>query len=138
MITLGINAFHGDASACIFIDDKLISAAEEERFTRVKHCAGFPINAINFCLNYSNLKISELDHIAVNRNPNQKIISKLLFASKNIFNYKFILNRVNNLKKINSIKAILENHFGEKVNAKLHQIDHHTAHVASSIFFFRI
>lgn len=135
MITLGINAFHGDAAACIFIDDKLISAAEEERFTRVKHCAGFPINAINFCLNYSNLKISELDYIAVNRNPNQKIISKLLFASKNIFNYKFILNRVNNLKKINSIKAILENHFGEKVNAKLHQIDHHTAHVASSIFF---
>ena len=135
MITLGINALHGDASACIFIDDKLISAAEEERFTRVKHGAGFPINAINFCLNYSNLKISELDHIAVNRNPNQKIISKLLFASKNIFNYKFILNRVNNLKKINSIKTILENHFGEKVNAALHQIDHHTAHVASAIFF---
>ena len=44
MITLGINAFHGDAAACIFIDDKLISAAEEERFPRVKHSAGFPIN----------------------------------------------------------------------------------------------
>ena len=135
MITLGINAFHGDAAACIFIDDKLISAAEEERFTRVKHSAGFPINAINFCLNYSNFKISELDHIAVNRNPKQKIISKLLFASKNVFNYKFLLNRFNNLKKISSIKEILENHFNEKVNAELHQIDHHTAHVASSIFF---
>ena len=135
MIILGINAFHGDASACIFIDNKLVAAAEEERFTRIKHSAGFPINAINFCLKYSKIKINDVDHIAINRKPNQKIFQKLMFASKNIFNYKFIINRFNNLKKINSLKNILENYFGEKLKTNFHQIDHHTAHIASSIFF---
>ena len=48
MIILGINAYHGDASACIFVNNKLIAAAEEERFTRIKHSAGFPLNAIKF------------------------------------------------------------------------------------------
>jgi carbamoyltransferase len=42
MIILGINAYHGDASAAIVCDGKLVAAAEEERFTRIKHCAGFP------------------------------------------------------------------------------------------------
>ena len=51
MIILGINAFHADSSACIFINGKLIAAAEEERFKRIKHWAGFPIESILFCLN---------------------------------------------------------------------------------------
>tara|TARA_X000000950_G_scaffold21586_1_gene23293 strand:+ start:160 stop:360 length:201 start_codon:yes stop_codon:yes gene_type:complete len=50
MIVLGLNAYHGDASACIFKNDVILVAAEKERFTRVKHAAGFPINAIKFCL----------------------------------------------------------------------------------------
>ena len=135
MIILGINAYHGDASACIFIDNELVAAAEEERFTRIKHSAGFPYNAIKFCLDFCKVKLSDVNHIAINRNPKQKIISKLIYASKNIFNIKFFSNRVSNLKKINSLKEELENHFNESCNADLHQIDHHTSHVASSIYF---
>ena len=57
MITLGLNVFHADTSACLLIDGKLVSAVEEERFTKLKHYAGLPINAIKYCLNSSNLTL---------------------------------------------------------------------------------
>ena len=104
MKVLGVNAYHGDASACIFIDNKLVAAAEEERFTRIKHSAGFPKNAIRFCLDFANINLSEIEHIAINRNPKQRIFPKLLFAASNIFSINFIKNRLKNLQKINSLK----------------------------------
>ena len=135
MIVLGLNAYHGDAAACIFVDGKLIAAAEEERFTRIKHAAGFPVNAIKFCLKFCNIDLSRVDHITINRNPNQKIIKKALFASTKLFNLNFIKDRFNNLKKINSIKDEFEYHFKTKINSKIHNIDHHTSHIASSVYF---
>jgi len=135
MIILGLNAYHGDASACIFINDKIIAAAEEERFTRIKHTAGFPINAIKFCLKKANISINQVDHIAINRNPKQKIISKIFYASFKLFNYNFIKNRFNNLKKINSLKKEFEINFNTNIKAEIHNIDHHTSHIASSVFF---
>jgi carbamoyltransferase len=53
MYILGISAFYHDSAACLVKDGEIISAAQEERFTRKKHDFNFPINAINFCLNYS-------------------------------------------------------------------------------------
>ena len=135
MIVLGLNAYHGDAAACIFVDGKLIAAAEEERFTRIKHAAGFPVNAIKFCLKFCNIDLSRVDHITINRNPNQKIIKKALYASTKLFNLNFIKDRFNNLKKINSIKDEFEYHFKTKINSKIHNIDHHTSHIASSVYF---
>ncbi len=135
MIVLGLNAYHGDASACIFVDNKLVAAAEEERFTRIKHSAGFPSNAIKYTLKYSNLTLADIDHIAINRNPKQKIIQKLLFASKNVFRFDFIKNRLANLKKINSLKEEFVKNFNETPKAKFHYIDHHTSHIASSVYF---
>ena len=135
MIVLGLNAYHGDASACIFVDNKLIAAAEEERFTRIKHSAGFPVMAIRYCLEHSNLKLTDINHITINRNPKQKIIQKLLFASKNIFKLDFISNRLANLKKINSLKDEFIKHFNVIPKAKFNYIDHHTSHIASSVYF---
>ena len=57
MKIIGINAFHGDSSACLISDGKIISAVEEERFARIKHWVGFPKKSIEFCLNNSNLKL---------------------------------------------------------------------------------
>ena len=135
MFTLGLNAYHGDAAACIFKDDVILAAAEEERFTRVKHAAGFPINSIKFCLDKAQISIEQVDHITINRNPNQKLFKKALFASSKLFNLDFIKNRFQNLKKINSIKDEFEYHFKTKINSKIHNIDHHTAHISSSVFF---
>jgi carbamoyltransferase len=135
MYILGINAYHGDAAACIFKDNVILAAAEEERFTRIKHTAGFPIKAIKFCLDKSQISIDQVDHITINRNPNQKLLKKILFASTKLFNFNFIKNRFNNLKKINTIRDEFEYHFKTKINSKIHNIDHHTAHITSSVFF---
>ena len=66
---LGINAFHGDASACLVQNGQLIAAVEEERFTRVKHWAGFPSQSIRCCLQAGGITASEIDHVAVSFNP---------------------------------------------------------------------
>lgn len=135
MFILGINAYHGDASACIFKDNIILAAVEEERFTRIKHAAGFPINAIKYCLDVASISIDQVDHITINRNPKQKLLKKVLFASTKLFNLNFIKNRLKNLKKINSLKKEFEKYFQAKVSAKIYNIDHHTAHIASSVFF---
>jgi carbamoyltransferase len=57
MIILGLNGYHGDSSACIVIDGQLIAAVEEERFRRIKHWAGFPTEAIKYCLEEANVKV---------------------------------------------------------------------------------
>jgi carbamoyltransferase len=65
MNILGINAFHGNASAAIVCDGQLVAAVEEERFNRVKYAAGFPVAAIRYCLETAGLKLSEVDHVAI-------------------------------------------------------------------------
>ena len=66
---LGISAFYHDSAACILVDGEIIAAVQEERFTRKKHDPGYPKNAINFVLKYSNLKLSEVDQIVFFEKP---------------------------------------------------------------------
>ena len=66
---LGISAFYHDSAACIIKNGEIIAAAQEERFTRIKHDSQYPYNAIQFVLNYSNLKLSEIDHIVFFEKP---------------------------------------------------------------------
>ncbi len=65
MKILGINAYHGDASAALLIDGELVSAVEEERFNRVKHWAGFPSLSIGYCLQDAGLSVEDVDHVAI-------------------------------------------------------------------------
>ena len=80
MYILGINAYHGDSAACLVADGKLVAALEEERIRRVKHWAGFPSEAIRFCLDHAGLKLSEIDHVAIGRNPSAHMHKKILFS----------------------------------------------------------
>src|SRR5437762_5284526 len=80
MVILGINAYHGDASAAIVVDGQLVAAAEEERFNRIKHAAGFPANAIRYCLEAAGVKPHEIDHVAVARDPRARIWRKAFYA----------------------------------------------------------
>ena len=65
---LGISAFYHDSAACLLIDGKIIAAAQEERFTRIKHDASYPKNAVEFVLNYAGLKLSEVNQIVFLKN----------------------------------------------------------------------
>ena len=66
---LGISAFYHDSAACILIDGKIIAAAQEERFTRKKHDPSYPYNAIEFVLNFANLKLNDVDQIVFFEKP---------------------------------------------------------------------
>ena len=66
---LGISAFYHDSAAALIIDGKIIAAAQEERFSRIKHDSNYPYNAINFVLKFANIKISEVDYITFYEKP---------------------------------------------------------------------
>ena len=81
MIILGINAYHGDAAAALVKDGRLIAAVEEERFNRFKHCAGFPVAAIRYCLKEAGVTVEDLDHVGISRDPSAHLHKKILFAA---------------------------------------------------------
>src|SRR5690349_1322299 len=81
MIILGINAYHGDAAAAIIRDGQILAAAEEERFNRRKHCAGFPTLAVRYCLEAAGVSIEEVDHIGISRSPSANLHKKILYAA---------------------------------------------------------
>ena len=64
--TLGLNFLHSDSSACLFKNNLLIAANEEERFVRIKHSSNFPEKSINFCLQQAGLKISDINYVTIN------------------------------------------------------------------------
>ncbi|MBA2526463.1 MAG: carbamoyltransferase [Pyrinomonadaceae bacterium] len=82
MYILGINAYHGDAAAAIIKDAELIAAVEEERFNRFKHCAGFPTESVRYCLNVAGIRVEDLEHIGISRDPSAHLHKKVLFAAK--------------------------------------------------------
>ena len=131
-VILGINANHADSSACIIINGKIIAAIEEERINRVKHFSGYPIKAIQECLNIGKLKSTEITDIAFNTRPLSNIIPKSLFFLKNLSLKKNqSIKRV--LKKMN-IKREISKNFRLNKNVKFHFIEHHVAHLASAFY----
>ena len=81
MYILGINAYHGDAAAAIVKDGELIAAVEEERFNRIKHCAGFPTESVRYCLRAAGIGIEEVAHVGVSRDPSAHLHKKILFGA---------------------------------------------------------
>ena len=109
MNILGLNIFHADTSACLVIDGKIVSSVEEERFTRIKHYAGFPINSIKFCLENSKLSIENIDYIAVNFNSKYNFNEKFKYS---LFHNPFvILKKLLFSYKKQNIKKIIEKNF---------------------------
>lgn len=139
MYILGINAYHADSSAAIFKDGVMIAATEEERFRRVKHWAGFPSMAVEFCLREAGITLSQLDHIAIGRDPYAKLGKKLLFLAKNPGGgWRAVKDRLQNAKKVASLEqefAAIDGSVDLKtIKSKIHQVEHHRSHLASAFF----
>jgi carbamoyltransferase len=135
MIILGINAHHADASAAIIVDGKLIAAAEEERFRRIKHWAGFPSVAIEYCLREAGVAINEVDHIAVNRNPKARMLQRAKFLFTKRPSLGAVKRRLENRAKINDLRGeIVEAFRLDSLKPRLHNVEHHRAHLASAFF----
>jgi len=137
MLIMGINAYHGDASAALLVDGQLVAAAEEERFNRVKHSAGFPHKAIEYCLEAAGARIEDLDHIAIGRNPRAHFADKILYSLKKRPSVAFITDRFRNMLAIRDPKAELAARLGfdpARIRAQSHNVEHHRAHMASAFF----
>jgi len=134
---LGINAYHGDAAACIVKDGQLIAAAEEERFNRKKHCAGFPALAIHYCLEAAGISLDQVDHIGISRDPSAHLHKKILFSLTKLANLSgLIAARLANAAKIRDLRQELEKVLGVATSGKVqfHNVEHHKAHMASCFF----
>jgi carbamoyltransferase len=94
MIILGLNVFHADSSAALVRDGKLIAAAEEERFRRIKHGAGFPSQAIAYCLKEAGIRLSDVDHIAFNQDSRANLLRKVIYYITERPNINLVLRRL--------------------------------------------
>ena len=138
---LGISAFYHDSAACLLKNGEIIAAAQEERFTRKKHDPSYPHNAIKFVLDYSNLKLSEVDYIVFFEKPFLKferlLETYVAFAPKGFSSFskampiwiKEKLFQKNLL--INKLKSLDKDFVSDK---KIFFSEHHLSHAASAFF----
>jgi carbamoyltransferase len=134
MNILGINAYHGNASAAIVCDGQLVAAVEEERFNRVKYAAGFPSAAIRYCLKEAGLTLADVDHVAVPRNPFARLGTKLFYAARMP---SFARERIKVLAKFTGIREALAGSLDadpQRLKSIFHRVEHHIAHLASSFY----
>ncbi|MFQ5667556.1 MAG: carbamoyltransferase [Candidatus Binatia bacterium] len=134
MVILGINAYHGDAAAAVVVDGHLVAAAEEERFNRIKHSAGFPAQALRYCLREAGVSPHEVAIVAVARAPRARLVRKLLYAARMP---RRALERLRVQGKFTRLPQDLARAFdvdSETLTGTIHRVEHHAAHLASTFF----
>jgi carbamoyltransferase len=131
-LILGLNAYHGDSAACLFKDGKLVAAAEEERFRRIKHWAGLPTQAVEYCLREGGVKIEDVEHIAINRKPGVNNLRRLQFMLTHWPDPRLVMQKIRNIRKASSAGVALEQALGVSAKAQVHHVEHHLAHLASA------
>ncbi len=132
-LILGLNAFHGDASACIFRDGVMIAAAEEERFLRIKHWAGFPAEAVRYCLQEAGATLADVDHIALNQDGRANLARKVAYTLGQRPDLSMVLDRLRNKRKRTGAAQQLATAFpGVQFRGQIHGVEHHVAHLSSA------
>jgi carbamoyltransferase len=135
-LILGINAFHGDSSAVALRSGAMLCGVEEERLNRIKHWAGFPAAAVGAVLSDAGTPLSEVDHVAISRDPGAHLLDKALFAFRRRPGLEAIRARLANHRKIQGVAELLAAVDGsrEPFRGKVHNVEHHRAHLASTFF----
>ncbi len=129
---LGINAYHGDSSACLIKDGILVAAVEEERFRRIKHWAGFPSEAIKYCLDNSGIQLSDVEHVAINQDSKANLWKKIGFTLTKRPELSLVIDRIKNKHERANIAEELGKTVGTGFSGQLHEVEHHLAHLSSA------
>jgi carbamoyltransferase len=130
MKILGLNAFHGDASAAVLRDGQLVAALEEERLNRTKHWAGLPLLAAKACL-----EGAQPDHIAISRDPKAHLTDKLLRAALRPHRWLNLTSRAANSVRIAQVGEVLAAEgIVPQESRRVRFVEHHRAHLASAFF----
>ncbi len=134
---LGLNAFHGDAAAALIVDGEVVAAVEEERFNRVKHCAGFPSLAAAWCLSDAGIEPGDLTHVAIGRNPRANVGAKVRQLLRNPPRPAYLRSRLANAAQVTDVRsqlAVALNVDPRQFNPTIHHVEHHVAHAASAYY----
>jgi len=134
LIILGINAYHADAAACIVRDGVLLAAAEEERFRRLKHWAGFPSRAVAYCLQEADVDLGDVAIVAINRSGRANFVRKLAYVLTRRPSPRLIANRLRNRKQVTGIAEELAALPGRRFAGAIEYVEHHFAHLASAFY----
>ncbi len=135
MYVLGLNAFHGDSAAALIRRGYIVAAAEEERFRRIKHWAGFPAHAIAYCLGEAGISLSEVDHIAINQDNRANMARKLGFLIRRRPDPALVLHRLRNRARRQGVLELLAGQFpDEPFRGAFHNIEHHVCHLYSAYY----
>ncbi len=134
---LGLSAYHADASAAAVVDGRFVAGVEEERFRRIKHWAGFPEEAIRYCLEeMGGGGIGDLTALAVARQPRAHLARKALLALSHPRSLGRAMARARNLRQVASLEQRIAATFPgfQGTLPRLHAVEHHLAHAASAFF----
>jgi carbamoyltransferase len=134
LLILGINTYHADAAACIVRDGTLLAAVEEERFRRIKHWAGFPSQAIAYCLKEARADLGDLTHVAVNRDGRANFWRKLNYIVARRPSPRLLINRLRNRRQVAAIDDELSALPGRPFRGAIQYVEHHLAHLASAFY----
>jgi len=133
MLILGLNAFHADAAACLIRDGVLVAAAEEERFRRIKHWAGFPSEAVKWCLSQAGASLADVDHVAVNQDTKANMWKRAEYLVKLRPEMGLVLDRLRARKERAGADQFLEAALpGQTFRGDVHAVEHHLAHLFSA------
>lgn len=131
---LGLNAFHGDSSACLVKDGRLIVAAEEERFRRIKHWAGFPSQAIEWCLADAGITLAQVGHVAINQDARANLGRKLAFLVTQRPDLSLVIDRIRNKRERAGVAELLRGQLDPSFAGEVHFVEHHLAHLFSAFY----
>ena len=132
MIILGVNAYHGDSSACLVKDGVLIAAAEEERFRRIKHWAGFPSESIKYCMLEAGIDLHAVEHVAINQDGSANLWKKIGFTLAKRPELGLVIDRIKNKRERANMADELVRTVGTRFGGKVHEVEHHLAHLSSA------
>ncbi len=132
-IVLGLNSHHADSSACLVKDGALVAAAEEERFRRIKHWAGFPSESIRYCLAEAGIRLGDVDVVALNQDASANLWRKLTYMALHRPDLSLVLDRIRNKRERVGVAEEFARAFpGEALRAELREVEHHLAHLGSA------
>lgn len=132
---LGINAYHADAAACLLRDGHIVAAVEEERYTRMKHCSGFPAHAVRYCLSEAGITLADVGHVAINQDGGANRWRKLGYLLAARPQPGLVLKRLRNKRSRENVADELARAAGvDAFPGTVHRVEHHLSHLASAFF----
>jgi carbamoyltransferase len=137
MLVLGLNLFHPDASAAVIQDGKILFAVAEERLNRKKHFAGFPLEAIRMCLKAAGVKMSDIEHVAIGRDPKANRAQKVKYALAHLSDAKNLVSLARRTSRFGDLRTLMAEGLGEdpaRMKFVEHNVEHHLAHMAASFY----